>query len=413
MILAGSPARHLTYCTNIHPGESWPDVLDNLRAHVTAVKAAVSPERPFGVGLRLSAAAARALAAPGEVEQLRAFLRDSGLYVFTINGFPHGAFSGIEVKERVYRPDWLEEERVRYSGQLASLLASLLADAPAGLDGSVSTVPGCFAARGGLADVGRALAARLLEHARALWQLREETGRTVALALEPEPACLLETTADAAAFFDRYLFSTDAVRAFAWETGLPTKLAEQALRRHLGVCLDACHAAVEFETPAQALAALDAVGVRVLKVQVSAGLRVTAPDSAALAELEPFAEDVYLHQVVVRAGKHLRRFVDLPPALADAANGGGAAALGDEWRVHFHVPLFLDRLGRFENTSDFVRGLLALLPGRDDCRHLEVETYTWDVLPAAYRDTPVVDAIARELRWTLDALPPSLRTPSS
>ena len=410
MILAGIPGRHLTYCTNIHPGESWPDVLENLRTHVTAVKAAVSPDQPFGVGLRLSAAAARALAAPGELEHLRGFLRDHGLYVFTINGFPHGAFSGGEVKDRVYRPDWLEEERVRYSSQLATLLAGLLGDAPPALDGSVSTVPGCFAARGALADVGRAVAARMLEHARVLWQLREETGRTIALALEPEPACLLETIADAAAFFERYLFSAEAVRTFAWETGLPTKLAELALRRHLGVCLDACHAAVEFETPAAALAALDAVGVRVLKVQVSAGLRVVAPDTAALAELGAFAEDVYLHQVVVRAGKHLRRFVDLPPALADATAAAGGA-LGDEWRVHFHVPLFLERLGRFGNTGDFVRDLLALLPGRDDCRHLEVETYTWDVLPAAYRDTPVVDAIARELCWTLDALPPSMRTP--
>ncbi len=409
MILAGAPGRHLTYCTNIHPGETWPEVRENLRTHVTAVKAAVCPDRPFGVGLRLSAAAAGALATGEELPHLQAFLREHGLYVFTINGFPYGAFSGTEVKERVYRPDWLEEERMHYSAQLAALLALMLPDGPPGLEGSISTVPGCFLARGSLADVGRAVASRLLEHARALWQLREDTGRTVALALEPEPACVLETTADAAAFFREHLFSTDAVQGFAQETGLTPAQADEALRRHIGICLDTCHAAVEFESPPDALAALDAVGVRILKVQLSAGLRVPAPDDAALDELAACAEDVYLHQVVIRAGKHLRRFVDLSPALTAAA--GAAGGRGDEWRVHFHVPLFLERLGRFENTTDFVRGLLALVPGRDDCRHLEVETYTWDVLPAVYRSTPVDEAIARELRWTLDALPAALRPP--
>lgn len=407
MILGGTPARHLTYCTNIHPGETWADVAEILSKHVTAVKAAVSPAQPFGVGLRLSAAAARALSGGDELERLRAFLREQNLYVFTINGFPYGAFSRAVVKQGVYRPDWLEEERVRYSGELAALLATLVADAPVDVEGSVNTVPGSFAVRGELADVGRSLASRFLEHARTLWQLREETGRTVALALEPEPACVLETTAGAAAFFRDHLFSVEAVQAFALDTGLSPAQADETLRRHLGLCLDACHAAVEFETPADALAALDAVGVRVCKVQVSAGLRVTAPDAAALSELSAFADEVYLHQVVVRAGKHHRHFVDLPAALA-----GAASAAGDEWRVHFHVPLFLESLGRFQNTADFVRDLLARIPGRDDCRHLEVETYTWDVLPAAYRNTPVVEAIARELRWTLDALPASLRAPA-
>ena len=185
MIIEGLPGRHLTYCTNIHPGESWDAVLGNIRTHVLEVKRRISPDAPFGVGLRLSAAAARGLAVPEALAEFQSFLGASGLYVFTINGFPHGTFSGAVVKEQVYRPDWLEDERVRYSDQLARLLAALL---PPGLDGSVSTVPGCFLGRGALADAGATIAANLRRHALALWRLRATTGRTVALRWSPNLA---------------------------------------------------------------------------------------------------------------------------------------------------------------------------------------------------------------------------------
>jgi len=395
MIVDGAAPLHLTYCTNIHPGETWDEVLANVSTHVLSVKAKVSPGRPFGVGLRLSAAAARGLAQPAALESFRDFLRTHDLYVFTINGFPYGAFHGTAVKENVYRPDWLEDDRVAYSDELARLLAALV---PADVEGSVSTVPGCFVERTE-EDAGERMAANLRRHARGLWRLRERTGRTIGLALEPEPHCVLETSADAVAFFEHHLFSRSSVSAFAQDTGLDPGPAEQALRRHLGVCLDACHAAVEFEEPAQALRSLERAGIRVLKVQVSAGL-VVRPDLDSLVALALFAEGVYLHQVVVRSGLTLRRHVDLPQALAQA----GPGQLGDEWRIHFHVPLFLERLGPFQNTQAFLTQLLPQLARTGVTSHLEVETYTWDVLPEEHRRTPVDEAIARELEWTLARL---------
>jgi sugar phosphate isomerase/epimerase len=399
MIVARAPDLHLTYCTNIHAGETWEEIFANVGSHVRAVKARVSPDRPFGIGLRLSAAAARRLAEPAVLDAFREFLRENDLYVFTLNGFPYGAFSGTVVKERVYRPDWLEDERVAYSDLLAGILAALL---PADVEGSVSTVPGCFEARGGMEDAGPRIAERVRGHAAFLWRLRETTGRTVTLALEPEPHCVIETSSDAAAFFGQHLFSRASVEAFAASTGLGARDAEDTLRRHVGVCLDACHAAVEFETPEEALGQFAAAGVRVLKVQVSAGLRVVRPDAAVLAALARFAEGVYLHQVVIRSGKHIRRYLDLPQALAEAARA--PADLGDEWRVHFHVPVFQEQLGPFQNTRAFLAPLLARLGRNDVCQHLEVETYTWDVLPEEYRLLPVEDAIARELQWTLEGL---------
>jgi sugar phosphate isomerase/epimerase len=401
MIVSRAPGLgdvHLGYCTNIHPGETWDETFSNVDKHVRAVKARVAPDRPFGVGLRLSAAAARGLAVPAVLDAFRHYLTSNGLYVFTINGFPYGAFSGGAVKERVYRPDWLEDERLAYSDRLAELLAALVPD---GIEGSVSTVPGCFDQRGSLTEAGPRVADRLRAHAAALWGLRERTGRVVTLALEPEPHCVLETSAHAVTFFEAHLFSRASIAAFAADTGLAPAAAEETLRRHVGACLDACHAAVEFETPDEAIDRYAAAGVRVLKVQVSAGLRVAPPDAAALAALAPFAEGVYLHQVVARSGGHLRRYLDLPQALADAARSGAA---GDEWRVHFHVPVFQRQLGPFENTQAFLQPLLARLGREDVSRHLEVETYTWDVLPPEHRQEPVVDAIARELEWTRDML---------
>jgi sugar phosphate isomerase/epimerase len=393
---------HLTYCTNIHPGETWAEVRANLERHVLRVKASVAPDRPFGVGLRLSAVAAATLARPAELEAFRAFLGDSGFYVFTINGFPYGPFHGTRVKEEVYLPDWLDEARLQYSDRLAELLAALLPDEP-GLEGTVSTVPGAYKARvRGPAEAGR-MAELMIRHAAGLHRLRERTGKMVSLALEPEPCCHMETVDETVRFFEGHLFAAPAVAAFGHLTGLGRGESESALRRHLGVCFDACHMAVEFEDAAAGLLALRAAGIRVGKVQVSAGLRVRMDpgDRALVDALRPFAEGVYLHQVVERRDGRLVRYLDLPEALDTAARDGGGPR---EWRIHFHVPLFREELGPFASTQDYLRGVLALLRRDALTPHLEVETYTWDVLPEAYRREDIAAAVARELRWVLTEL---------
>jgi len=396
---------HLTYCSSIHPGESWAAVRANLERYLPQVKAQVCPERPFGIGLRLSAQAAAALAEPGALASFRAFLEAGDLYVFTLNGFPYGAFHGTRVKERVYLPDWTDPERLRYTNRLAELLSALL-PADGSLAGSISTVPGAFKANARTPQRVQRIAEHILAHAAHLVRLRESAGRTVALALEPEPACLLETVDEAVDFFERRLFSPAAGAALARRTGLGRGEAESALRRHLGVCLDLCHAAVEFEDPERLVSRLRAAGIPVHKVQLSAGLRLTGVRRAH-ALLGPFDDGVYLHQVVGRDANGLQRHVDLPQALRSPA-----AAAAREWRVHFHVPLFLESLqdegpagaGALTTTQPFVRALLAQHRRAPFTSHLEVETYTWDVLPPRYRAECVVSAIARELRWVLGQL---------
>jgi hypothetical protein len=355
-------AGHLSYCSNIHPGESWAETFAALRNHLPDVKRRLCPDAPFGIGLRLSAQAAEQI----DLRAFRAFLDAEGLYVFTINGFPYGAFHRTRVKTEVYRPDWTRRERLSYTLRLAEILAALL---PAGQTGSISTVPGGWAAD--VAGVDE-VAPLLTEAAGALNELHRRTGRFIALALEPEPGCLLDRTADAVPLFRRL----KDVRGFA----------------HLGLCLDLCHLAVAFEDPAESFALLRAEGIPVHKMQVSAGLALDPKDAAALA---PFDDGTYLHQVAARTGARIDRFTDL-----DECDAAGA----EEWRVHFHVPLWAQSLAPMRSTADVTARALALHAADPITGHLEVETYTWDVLAPEHRQGGLTDSIVRELEWTRERL---------
>lgn len=390
---------HLTYCTNIHRGETWADTRAALARHLPEVKRSFLPEAELGVGLRLSAIASETLAQDAELQAFKEFLAREQLYVFTINGFPYGPFHGTRVKEDVYQPDWRFSERLAYSNRLADLLAELLPQV-AGLNGSVSTVPATFKPIASEPGVIEKIADNLLQHAAHLVRLAERSGRTITLALEPEPMCYLETIDEAARFFENHLFSTAAVRRFADLARLEKGPAENALRRHLGLCYDVCHAAVEFENAPESLARLARAGIGIFKLQLSAALKVARVDARTRAQLERFDDGVYLHQVVERRPDgSLARFLDLAPAFAEIER-----ARGNEWRVHCHVPIFMETLPELGTTQDFLREILALHKRSPISPHLEVETYTFDVLPEELRRVDASTAVARELAWVRDVL---------
>jgi sugar phosphate isomerase/epimerase len=385
---------HLCYCTNIHPGESWDEIRRNVERYLPLVKQRVSPNAPFGVGLRLSAAAAQSLCVHAARAQFAAWLHDHGLYVFSINGFPYGPFHGRSVKADVYLPDWRDSRRLEYTNRLADLLAFLLPPDEAAV-GSISTVPGAFKPNAVSLDAIDCIVELLLRHVAHLVEIERDTGRRIVLALEPEPCCLLETIEETVGFFRDHLHSGAAAARLATLAGVGASAAHEAVRKHLGVCLDLCHAAVEFEDPARCLQELASAGIAVAKVQVTAGLRIPQVTQDAADSLGSFDDAVYLHQVVERGPDGLRRYEDIGDAReSDTWRGGGC-----EWRVHFHVPVFLEDLAPFSSTQSFVREALALHKRQAWAPHLEVETYTWSVLPACYRTLPVEDAIARELKW--------------
>jgi hypothetical protein len=240
----------------------------------------------------------------------------------------------------------------------------------------------------------------MARHAATLAGILRRTGREIVLALEPEPCCLLETVEETIAFFRDHVRAEANAKLVAQQAGIEVAAARDVLRRHVGVCYDVCHGAVEFEDPAAAFAALAEEKIRVAKLQLSSALRVPHVNATTQAMLSAFDDGVYLHQVVQRQNGTLTRFVDLAPAFA-ALQAGEA---GGEWRVHCHVPIFLERAGGFHSTQPTLKAALACTRADFVAPHFEVETYTWDVLPAELRCGSRADAIARELEWVVGEL---------
>lgn len=402
MKLSGAgPNTHLTYCTNIHRGESWQDIQRALARSLPKVKQSASPLQDMGVGLRLSALASAELGSGEGLKDFAAFLEENGLYVFTINGFPYGPFHGQRVKEEVYQPDWRFAERLTYTNRLADQLAALLPKDNA-IEGSISTVPATFRPIGANAQALELICENLLAHIAHLVRLKETTGRTITLALEPEPMCFLETSGELIAFLNQRFFASVGVRRFSALTGLSQSAAERALRQHMGICYDVCHAAVEFEEARSSILSLKKAGIGIFKLQLSAAIKCRNLTAEHATRLRRFDDGVYLHQVVERNRDHkLTRFLDLGPALATIEE-----AKGSEWRIHCHVPIFMDQLRGLESTQDFLKEILALHLIEPISAHLEVETYTFDVLPDDLRALDMETAIARELNWVKAQLTP-------
>jgi sugar phosphate isomerase/epimerase len=363
---------HLGYCTNVHPGEDLPEIMAQLDTYAVPVRELVATDR-LGVGLWLAAPVAAQLAAdPAAVARLRQDLDARGLEVVTFNGFPYQSFHAPVVKYAVYQPDWLTQERMDYTLNLAAILAGLLPDDAA--RGSVSTLPLAWRTPW-TAQASSVVRRRLDDLAGRLAALHARTGRLIRVAFEPEPGCVMESTAQTA----RELSGVN--------TG------------YLGVCLDLAHLACAWEEPAQALGRLAAAGLPVVKVQVSAALGAERPDEpGTAAALRGYAEPRFLHQTRSATGQ-------ATDDLAEALD----ARLAGPWRVHFHVPVHAAPQPPLHATVDVLRAALAAIVGAETpvCDHLDVETYTWSVLPAGQRPegpAQLAEGIAAELRFTRDEL---------
>ena len=393
---------HLTYCTKVHPGCGWPDLFGNLRALVPRLKGRLAPEQPFGLGLRLSDAESRELLTGDNLARFQDFLAQHDLYVFTLNGFPYGTLAGQPVKEGIFAPDWRATPRLDYTLRLVDILARLL---PAGAEGGISTVPLSYRAWMA-ADDPEALAVitdNLVRLTARLMEVEAETGRLIHLDLEPEPDGLLEHSREVVDFYREWLLPRGAP-SLARAAGLSPDEARRRLLSHLRVCLDTCHLAVVWEEPAAALKALARDGIQVGKVQITAGLEVTIPENSRprtllAQQLEPFTRSPYLHQVIAREdGGRSRRFPDLWQALAllDGCPPG-------QWRIHYHMPLFVERFGALSTTGAVTRQVLRLLREQKFCPHLEIETYTWEWLPPDLK-RELLDSLTAEYLWVLEAM---------
>ncbi|WP_432101933.1 metabolite traffic protein EboE [Streptomyces sp. bgisy091] len=371
---------HLAYCTNVHPAETLEGVRAQLRDHCEPVRRRLGRDR-LGIGLWLARKAARALTDdPAAQRALRAELDCRGLEVVTLNGFPYEGFGDQEVKYRVYTPDWTAPERLAHTTDLARLLAALLPDDVT--DGTISTLPIAWRTPYDEDPTAAATARNALTAlAQRLDALHELTGKSIRIGLEPEPGCTVETTADAIA----------PLTAIAHD--------------RIGICVDTCHLATSFEDPDTALDALAAARVPVAKSQLSAALHAEHPHLPEVrAALGAFAEPRFLHQTRTLTSSGLRGTDDLGEAVS-----GGALPDSTPWRSHFHVPLHAPPAPPLTSTLPVLQRVLNRLVGGPAplTHHLEVETYTWQALPAELRPrtrTQLADGIAAELTLARDLL---------
>lgn len=378
----------LSYCTNVHPGRTVAEVDDGLSRYTLPIKAGFGTE--LAAGLWLSAPVIRELEQTVDgVNRFADGLRRRGLCCFTLNAFPYGDFHSARVKENVYLPDWMHANRLEYTLACARCLSSLL---PENADGSISTVPLGFKPFEHPIDFADRCADQLIELARQLDRLHAQTGRRIRLAIEPEPFCVIETTQETIQFFERLRDRADHVGAL------------DIVQTHLGVCFDVCHQSVEFENVAGSIRSLVAADIRINKVHITCAIEVSEPfrSPESLAALSRYVEPRYLHQTFARtADGQIVRYVDLDESLTTRPPADFRDAT--MWRVHFHVPVDVENLGPLKTTRGDLKLALAVIPELDYAPHLEVETYTWEVLPGGGSPN-IIEGFTRELLATKSLL---------
>jgi sugar phosphate isomerase/epimerase len=378
----------LGYCTNVHPGRSVAEVEGGLDRYTVPVARGFG--RPLAAGLWLAEPVVRELLLSRDVlAQFSDGLQRRGLTCHTLNAFPYGDFHSERVKENVYLPDWSDPRRLAYTEQCAIALAAFLQD---GIDGSISTVPLGFKGFSHPANFLETCTAQLIECARRLAALHDRTEKLIRLAIEPEPLCVLETTAEAIEFFEQLWRQADAHGA------------AEAVRTHLGLCYDVCHQAVEFEDAAESIGALDRAGVRINKVHISCALQLDNPtlNAEGRTALMRYVEPRYLHQTIARSSAgQIARLTDLTTQFV--RDPGPEFAAAPAWRIHFHVPVDAERLGPLGTTRAALIDALPAVAALSYAPHLEVETYTWEVLPGA-GPADLVDGLTPELLATDELL---------
>jgi hypothetical protein len=389
----GNGLGHLTYSTLVHAGDTWPEMWDSLNRYVPQVKARVSPNKTFGVSLRLSASSAQTLTGNrDERSRLKEFLKQHDMYLYTVNAFPYGPFKNRIVKKDVYEPDWSTDARATYTMQVADILAEV---ALPGVNPSIQSPPLGFKPKVTGPEYVNLFTRHVIRTVAHMIQLEKRTGRTVTLALEPEPFCFLETTDETVDYFTNHLYTGKSAELLAKLANIPVSEAIVAQRKFIGTVFDICHQAVVYEDIASSLQKLVDAGIPIFKLQEAAAMRVPNVTQKIVDTLKRYAKTIYLTQTVEKKDGKLNRFLNLEDAFKAWESNPGPR----EWRTHFHVPVFLDDLGEFGTTRFAIEDALKVHKAKPLSRQLEIETYTWDVLPDHLKTGDIVDYVSREIEW--------------
>jgi len=395
-----TPYGHLTYCSNIHPGEKWDDHFKSLKENIPFIREQLAPGQAFGLGLRVANEASIELSKPEILAEFKTWLNEHNIYVFVINGFPYGGFHNTVVKDDVHTPDWTTTDRLEYTIRLFRILSQLL---PEEMEGGVSTPPLSYRLwwknDAEKQDALKRATSNIFLLLDELITIEKETGQVLHLDIEPEPDGLFDNTTDFVIWY-RDILLPGGIKYLNEGHQLDSETAAATIRKYIQLCYDICHAAVGYEQPEDILRLLDENGIKVGRIQVSSALKIDFSTNKEIKRkaIETFDEPVYLHQVVTRNadGTH-SHYPDLPEAIADWNTDHL------EWRIHFHVPLFIQSYGALDSTQGDIVKTLAIHSEKPFSSFLEVETYTWGVLPEDMQK-PIGESIVREIEWVKKVL---------
>ncbi len=385
---------HVTYCTNIHPGSNWKQTFQSLKDNLPEIKKNVVNKEAFGLGLRLSNKASEELNNADNLAVFKSWLADNNIYVFTMNGFPYGNFHDEPVKDLVHAPDWTTAERMRYTKRLFEQLEELL---PENMSGGISTSPisykHWFKTDDAKETAFKKGAISLMTIVKQLSQIEKRSGKYLHLDIEPEPDGLIENSDEFILFFESYLIPL-GVDILKNDLALTSIEAESLIKRHITICYDVCHFSLAYEEPEDTFRKLETSGITIGKIQVSAALKIIFEEENKeniWKALSVFNEPTYLHQVTQKVGGVVKTYNDLPIVLAQKKDF-------KELRAHFHVPIFLEQFGLLHSTQDHILKVISVLKKNAISEHLEIETYTWDVLPQSLKKD-LSESIVREINW--------------
>ena len=385
---------HVSYCSNIHPGEDWEQTLNSLKTYLPKIKKEVSPESPFGIGLRLSNIASLGLNEGSNLQEFKDWLDQNQFYVFTMNGFPYGNFHNERVKDMVHAPDWTTSERLDYTKRLFDQLAFLI---PEGISGGISTSPVSYrhwyTSSEALHEAFTTGAESMAKVVLQLVEIERITGKSLHLDIEPEPDGMMENSDEVLHFYEAYLIPI-ATRKLMDVQGCDKEKAKELILKHITVCYDICHFSLAYEEPEYTLGKFRKAGIKVGKIQVSSALKILfkeGENEEIWRSLAQFDEPTYLHQVTEKVRGKVVTYKDLAEVLEKRPKV-------TELRSHFHVPIFLEKYDNLFSTQDQIIKVLEYLKKDQFSDQLEIETYTWDVLPKNLK-TELSNSIVRELEW--------------
>lgn len=373
---------NFSYCMNVHPADTLEDLIKNLKELAYPIAQKTKHIYEMGVELHLNHIVAEE--AMQKIDYLKSNLEKLNLKVFSVNNYPLIDFHQKIVKDKVYLPSWAHTERTKATITCAKVLAQLIAT---NQSASISTLAGAYRYHDGFSQID-VICQNYLDAFEEIKKINQTYKVNISLALEPEPDTTLDSIQSIIQFFEIDLKKASDKR----------KLNFSQVKSIIGLNLDACHASVIFEKPADALRILHSKGIQTFKFHITNAPILRPPyTTEKIIAFKKLNEPKYLHQTFALKNKQVTKFKDLSDFNFENCNDY------EEIRTHFHVPLNLQSFSSLNTSNEEVIDLLKAAISIPCGQNFVAETYTWPqhLESISAKNFNLINGIADEVNWLM------------